>query len=62
MNGPRVDVLDGFDVVFDATGHHTGVGTAVEQLQKRGQILDVGAVSTRYRETTPGWRLPGRGL
>jgi len=32
----------GFDVVFDATGHHAGVGTAVEHVRKGGQIVVVG--------------------
>jgi L-iditol 2-dehydrogenase len=32
----------GFDVVFDATGHHTGVSTAVEHVRKGGQIIMIG--------------------
>ncbi|WP_276274063.1 zinc-dependent alcohol dehydrogenase [Haloarcula litorea] len=32
----------GFDVVFDSTGHHTGVGTAVEHVRKGGQVVVVG--------------------
>ncbi|ELZ19947.1 sorbitol dehydrogenase (L-iditol 2-dehydrogenase) [Halosimplex carlsbadense 2-9-1] len=32
----------GFDVVFDSTGHHSGIGTAVEQVRKGGQIVVVG--------------------
>lgn len=32
----------GFDVVFDATGHHTGVGTATEVARKGGQVVVVG--------------------
>lgn len=32
----------GFDVVFDATGHHTGVGIAGEYVRKGGQIVVVG--------------------
>lgn len=32
----------GFDVVFDATGHHTGVGTALDYIRKGGQIVMVG--------------------
>lgn len=32
----------GFDVVFDATGHHTGVGTATQHTRKGGQVVVVG--------------------
>lgn len=32
----------GFDAIFDATGHHTGVETAVDQVRKGGQIVMVG--------------------
>lgn len=32
----------GFDVVFDTTGHESGVETAVEQVRKGGQIVSVG--------------------
>jgi L-iditol 2-dehydrogenase len=32
----------GFDVVFDATGHHAGVGTAVDRVRKGGQVVVVG--------------------
>ena len=32
----------GFDVVFDSTGHHAGVGTAVEHVRKGGQVVVVG--------------------
>jgi L-iditol 2-dehydrogenase len=32
----------GFDVVFDATGHHAGLRTAVEQVRKGGQVVVVG--------------------
>ncbi|WP_246998282.1 zinc-dependent alcohol dehydrogenase [Halosolutus gelatinilyticus] len=32
----------GFDVVFDSTGHHTGIGTAVEYVRKGGQVVVVG--------------------
>jgi L-iditol 2-dehydrogenase len=32
----------GFDVVFDTTGHHTGVETAVEHVRKGGQVVVVG--------------------
>lgn len=32
----------GFDVVFDATGHHSGAGIALEQVRKGGQIVVVG--------------------
>jgi len=32
----------GFDVVFDSTGHHSGVGTAVEHVRKGGQVVVVG--------------------
>jgi L-iditol 2-dehydrogenase len=32
----------GFDVVFDSTGHHSGIGTAVEHTRKGGQIVVVG--------------------
>jgi L-iditol 2-dehydrogenase len=32
----------GFDVVFDSTGHHSGVGTAVDHVRKGGQVVVVG--------------------
>ncbi|ELZ05965.1 zinc-dependent alcohol dehydrogenase [Natrialba asiatica] len=32
----------GFDVVFDSTGHHTGIGTAVDSARKGGQVVVVG--------------------
>jgi len=32
----------GFDVVFDTTGHNSGVETAVDQVRKGGQIVVVG--------------------
>ncbi|MDS0223088.1 2-keto-3-deoxy-L-rhamnonate dehydrogenase [Haloarcula sp. S1AR25-5A] len=32
----------GFDVVFDSTGHHTGIGTAVDHIRKGGQVVMVG--------------------
>jgi L-iditol 2-dehydrogenase len=32
----------GFDVVFDTTGHHTGVEVAAEQVRKGGQVVVVG--------------------
>jgi L-iditol 2-dehydrogenase len=32
----------GFDVVFDTTGHHTGVEVAAEHVRKGGQIVVVG--------------------
>lgn len=32
----------GFDVVFDATGHHTGIPTALEHVRKGGQVVMVG--------------------
>ncbi|WP_339106119.1 alcohol dehydrogenase catalytic domain-containing protein [Haloterrigena salinisoli] len=32
----------GFDVVFDATGHHTGLGTALDHVRKGGQVVVVG--------------------
>ncbi|MCO8244914.1 MULTISPECIES: alcohol dehydrogenase catalytic domain-containing protein [unclassified Haladaptatus] len=32
----------GFDVIFDATGHHSGVETGVELVRKGGQIVMVG--------------------
>ncbi len=32
----------GFDVVFDATGHNTGIGTAVDHVRKGGQVVVVG--------------------
>jgi L-iditol 2-dehydrogenase len=43
--GERTDAVTdgrGFDVVFDATGHHSGVGTAVEHVRKGGQVVVVG--------------------
>lgn len=32
----------GFDVVFDATGHHSGAGIGLERVRKGGQIVIVG--------------------
>lgn len=32
----------GFDVVFDATGHHSGITTAVDSVRKGGQVVVVG--------------------
>ncbi|EMA28415.1 2-keto-3-deoxy-L-rhamnonate dehydrogenase [Haloarcula japonica] len=32
----------GFDVVFDSTGHHSGIGTAVDHVRKGGQVVMVG--------------------
>jgi L-iditol 2-dehydrogenase len=32
----------GFDVVFDSTGHHSGIGTAIEHVRKGGQVVMVG--------------------
>ncbi|PSQ15143.1 alcohol dehydrogenase [Halobacteriales archaeon QS_8_69_26] len=32
----------GFDVVFDTTGHHTGVEMATDQVRKGGQVVVVG--------------------
>ena len=33
---------DGFDVIFDATGHHSGVETGIDYVRKGGQIVMVG--------------------
>ena len=41
----RTDALTdgiGFDVVFDSTGHHTGITTGVEHVRKGGQVVMVG--------------------
>jgi L-iditol 2-dehydrogenase len=35
-------VGDGFDVIFDATGHHSGIEMGVEYVRKGGQIVMVG--------------------
>jgi len=32
----------GFDVVFDTTGHHSGLETAVEQVRRGGRVIPVG--------------------
>ena len=32
----------GFDVIFDATGHHSGIETGVEYVRKGGQVVMVG--------------------
>jgi len=44
LAGRREKFTDGvdFDVVFDTTGHHSGVETAAEQVRKGGQIVIVG--------------------
>lgn len=38
----ELTVGGGFDVIFDATGHHTGVETAAEHVRRGGQIVVVG--------------------
>lgn len=35
-------VGDGFDVIFDATGHHSGIETGIGYIRKGGQIVMVG--------------------
>jgi len=44
LDDRRDELTDGigFDVVFDTTGHHSGVEIAVNQVRKGGQILAVG--------------------
>lgn len=44
LDALRDDLTDGvgFDVVFDTTGHPSGLTTAVEQVRKGGQIVLVG--------------------
>lgn len=32
----------GFDVVFDSTGHHSGIGTALDNVRKGGEVTVVG--------------------
>lgn len=32
----------GFDLIFDATGHHSGIETAIEHVRKGGQVVMVG--------------------
>jgi L-iditol 2-dehydrogenase len=41
----RTDILTdgiGFDIVFDSTGHHSGIAMALEQVRKGGQVVVVG--------------------
>ncbi len=38
----ELTVGDGFDVIFDATGHHSGIEMGVEYVRKGGQIVMVG--------------------
>ncbi|WP_135822171.1 zinc-dependent alcohol dehydrogenase [Halostella litorea] len=43
--GDRMDAFTdgrGFDVVFDTTGHHTGLEEAVEHVRKGGEVVVVG--------------------
>ncbi|WP_042662947.1 zinc-binding dehydrogenase [Haloferax sp. ATB1] len=43
----------GFDVVFDTTGHPSGLPMAVEQVRKGGQIVLVGQTGETTMEFTP---------
>jgi len=43
----------GFDVVFDTTGHPSGLPTAVEQVRKGGQIVLVGQTGETTMEYSP---------
>jgi len=48
LDGVVEDFTDGIgmDVVFDTTGHHSGVTTATEHVRKGGQIVVVGLPAT----------------
>lgn len=39
----------GFDVVFDSTGHHTGIELGVNQVRKGGQVVVVGLPGSESR-------------
>jgi len=43
----------GYDVVFDTTGHHSGLPAAVEQVRKGGQIVLVGQTGETTMEYSP---------
>jgi L-iditol 2-dehydrogenase len=51
----REDVTDGigYDVVFDTTGHHSGLPSAVEQVRKGGQIVLIGQTGETTMEYSP---------
>ena len=51
----REKVTDGigYDVVFDTTGHHSGLPVAVEQVRKGGQIVLVGQTGETTMEYSP---------
>ena len=51
----RDDLTDGvgFDVVFDTTGHHSGLPSAVEHVRKGGQIVLVGQTGETTMEYSP---------
>lgn len=51
----REEVTDGigFDVVFDATGHPSGLTTAAEQVRKGGQIVLLGQTGETTMAYTP---------
>jgi L-iditol 2-dehydrogenase len=43
----------GYDVVFDTTGHHSGLASAVDQVRKGGQIVLVGQTGETTMEYSP---------
>jgi len=51
----RKELTDGvgYDVVFDTTGHPSGLTTAVEEVRKGGQVLLVGQTGEATIEYTP---------
>lgn len=55
INEVRNDVTDGigFDVVFDATGHPSGLETGVEQVRSGGQIVLLGQTGETTMSYTP---------
>ena len=43
----------GYDVVFDTTGHPSGLGSAVDEVRKGGQIVLIGQTGETTMEYSP---------
>ncbi len=55
LDGRRDELTDGvgYDVVFDTTGHPSGLPTAVDQVRKGGQIVLIGQTGETTMEYSP---------
>jgi L-iditol 2-dehydrogenase len=55
MDAYRKDLTDGvgYDVVFDTTGHPSGLPSAVEEVRKGGQIVLIGQTGETTMEYSP---------